>query len=48
VSNDLRNADGIYMNESVVVDENLVKSRFQADLPDLCRETLRLLGKDGV
>ncbi len=44
VSTDLKNAGGIYLNKSVVVDGNLVTSRFPADLPDFCRETLRLLG----
>jgi len=45
VSTDLKNAGGVYLNKSVVVDGNLVTSRFPADLPDFCRETLRLLGK---
>ncbi len=45
VSTDLKNAGGIYFNKSVVVDRNLVTSRFPADLPDFCRETLRLLEK---
>ncbi len=48
VSTDLKNAGGIYLNKSVVVDGNLVTSRFPADLPDFCRETLRLLGKRNV
>ncbi|MFQ6064538.1 MAG: type 1 glutamine amidotransferase domain-containing protein [Candidatus Bathyarchaeia archaeon] len=43
VSTDMRNAGGIYLDESVVVDGNLVTSRFPADLPDFCRETLKLL-----
>jgi protease I len=43
VSTDLKNAGGIYLNKSVVVDGNLITSRFPADLPDFCRETLRLL-----
>lgn len=43
VSTDLKNAGGIYLNKSVVVDGNLVTSRFPADLPDFCRETLKLL-----
>jgi protease I len=45
VSTDLKNAGGIYLNKSVVVDGNLVTSRFPADLPDFCRETLKLLEK---
>ena len=44
VSTDLKNAGGIYLDKSVVVDGNLVTSRFPADLPDFCREILRLLG----
>lgn len=48
VSTDLKNAGGIYLNKSVVVDGNLVTSRFPADLPDFCRETLRLLEKRNV
>ena len=36
------------MNKSVVVDENLVTSRFPADLPNLCRETSKLLEKSSV
>jgi protease I len=43
VSTDLKNAGGIYVDKSVVVDGNLVTSRFPADLPDFCRETMRLL-----
>jgi protease I len=48
VSTDLKNAGGIYLNKSVVVDGNLVTSRFPADLPDFCRETLRLLEKRNI
>jgi protease I len=43
VSTDLKNAGGVYLDKSVVVDGNLVTSRFPADLPDFCRETLRVL-----
>ena len=43
VSTDLKNAGGIYLDKSVVVDGNLVTSRFPADLPDFCREALKLL-----
>jgi putative intracellular protease/amidase len=32
------------LNKPVVVDGNLVTSRFPADLPDFCREALKLLG----
>lgn len=43
VATDLKNAGGIYEDKSVVVDGNLVTSRFPADLPNFCREILRLL-----
>ena len=43
VSTDLKNASGIYLNKSVVVDGNLVTSRFPADLPVFCHEILKLL-----
>ena len=43
VSSDLKNAGGIYLDKSVVVDGNLVTSRFPADLPNFCREALKLL-----
>jgi protease I len=48
VSTDLKNAGGIYLDKSVVVDGNLVTSRFPADLPNFCRETLKLLEKRSV
>jgi protease I len=40
---DLRNAGAIWEDRSVVVDGNLVSSRKPDDLPDFCREMLRLL-----
>jgi len=43
VATDLKNAGGIYKDKSVVVDGNLVTSRFPADLPDFCQEILKLL-----
>ena len=43
VSTDLKNAGGIYLDKPVVVDGTLVASRFPADLPDFCREALKLL-----
>jgi protease I len=43
VSTDLKNAGGIYVDKSAVVDGNLVTSRSPADLPDFCREALKLL-----
>ncbi len=45
VATDLKNAGGIYEDKSVVVDGNLVTSRFPADLPNFCRETLKVLKK---
>ena len=48
VSTDLKNAGGIYLNKSVVVDGTLVTSRFPADLPNFCRETISLLEKRNV
>jgi protease I len=45
VVTDLKNAGGIYLDKSVVVDDKFVTSRFPADLPDFCRETLKLLEK---
>jgi len=43
VATDLKNAGGIYEDRSVVVDGNLVTSRFPADLPNFCQEILKLL-----
>ena len=43
VATDVKNAGGVYMDKSVVVNGNLVTSRFLADLPDFCREILKLL-----
>jgi protease I len=45
VATDLKNAGAVYEDKSVVVDGKFVTSRFPADLPDFCRETLRVLGK---
>ena len=45
VSTDLKNAGGIYQDSPVVVDDIFVTSRFPADLPDFCRETLKLLAE---
>jgi protease I len=46
VVTDLKNAGAIYEDKSVVVDGKFITSRFPADLPDFCRETLRVLGKN--
>ncbi len=45
VATDLRNAGATWEDRSVVVDGNLVTSRVPPDLPDFCRETLKLLKK---
>lgn len=45
VATDLRNAGATYVDCPVVIDGNIVTSRFPADLPRFCRETLKLLGK---
>ena len=43
VRTDLRNAGAKVLDESAVVDGNLVTSRSPADLPDFCRATIKLL-----
>jgi protease I len=43
VATDLKNAGGNYQDSSVVVDGNLVTSRFPADLPYFCQKTLEVL-----
>jgi len=43
VATDLKNAGAIWENSSVVVDGNLVTSRWPSDLPGFCREALKLL-----
>jgi protease I len=45
VATDLRNAGAVWEDRSVVVDGNMVTSRFPPDLPDFCREILKLLKK---
>ena len=45
VATDLRNACAVFVDAPVVVDGNLVTSRIPADLPQFCREALRLLKK---
>jgi len=45
VATDLKNAGAIYEDKPVVVDGKFVTSRFPADLPDFCRETIKVLGK---
>lgn len=43
VATDLKNAGGIYEDKSVVIDGIFVTSRFPADLPNFCSETLKAL-----
>jgi protease I len=45
VSTDVINAGAIYSDKSVVVDNNLITSRSPDDLPDFCREVIKLLNK---
>ena len=43
VPDDIRKAGGTWVDEDVVVDGNLVTSRWPADLPAFCREMMKLL-----
>ncbi|MCS7120922.1 MAG: type 1 glutamine amidotransferase domain-containing protein [Nitrososphaerota archaeon] len=43
VTTDLKNAGARFEDKPVVVDGNIVTSRVPKDLPDFCREILRLL-----
>jgi len=43
ISTDIKNAGGIYEDKTVVVDGDLVTSRQPSDLPNFCREAIRLL-----
>ena len=45
VKTDLKNAGATFIDAPVVVDGNLVTSRFPADLPRFCQETIKLLKK---
>lgn len=45
VAKDIQNAGATYINAPTVVDHNLVTSRFPADLPKFCQETIKLLQK---
>jgi protease I len=46
VATDLKNAGGVYEDSPVVVDDNLVTSRFPADLPQFCKAIVKLLQKE--
>ena len=43
IKDDLVNAGAIYLDEAVVVDRHHVTSRRPEDLPDFCRELIRLI-----
>lgn len=45
VTTDLKNAGVTFIDAPAVVDGNIVTSRFPADLPEFCRETIKLLKK---
>jgi protease I len=45
VPEDIKKAGGIYEDKEVVVDDNLVTSRYPGDLPAFMRETIRVLNK---
>lgn len=43
VPEDIKKAGGIYVDEEVVVDGNLVTSRYPGDLPAFMRETIQIV-----
>jgi len=43
VVTDLKNAGATFVDEPVVVDGNIVTSRFPADLPKFCKEAIKIL-----
>jgi protease I len=45
VATDLKNAGATFVDTPVVVDGNLVTSRMPADLPQFCKEAIKLLKK---
>ena len=45
IKEDVTNAGAKYVDKSVVIDRNLITSRFPADLPDFCREFIAAIGK---
>jgi len=45
VPEDIKKAGGIYEDKEVVVDGNLVTSRYPGDLPAFMRETMRMIKK---
>lgn len=46
VRDDLKQAGGIYQDQEVVVDGNLISSRSPDDIPAFCREMIKALRKD--
>ncbi len=46
IKDDLVNAGGIYLDQSVVVDRHHVTSRRPEDLPDFCRELIALMASN--
>jgi protease I len=45
VPEDIKKAGGIWVDEEVVVDGNLVTSRYPGDLPAFMRETMRMVNR---
>jgi len=45
IKTDVKNAGAHYSDEAVVVDGNLVTSRFPPDLPAFCKATLEVLDR---
>jgi protease I len=45
VPEDIKKAGGIYEDKEVIVDGNLVTSRYPGDLPAFMRETIRMINK---
>lgn len=43
VATDLKNAGAVFIDAPVVVDGNIVTSRMPADLPNFCKEIIKLL-----
>ena len=45
IKDDLVNAGAEWVDESVIVDRNMISSRKPDDLPDFCRAIIKMLGK---
>ncbi len=45
IKDDLVNAGAEWIDESVVVDRNMISSRKQEDLPEFCRAIIKMIGK---